>query len=167
MKQAHDWVDVYIGLGSNLEDPRRQLAEAVSEIGQLPEVTPVATSPFYASHPVGPQDQPDYVNAVMHIVTRRCALGLLHDLQAIENRHGRVRQQRWGARTLDLDLLLYGDERIAEEDLTVPHPEMARRSFVLYPLADVAGGDLAIPGLGSLRALQAECPANGLRRLEA
>lgn len=167
MNNHQPWVDVYIGLGSNLDDPAQQLLSASREITALPAVNLIALSPLYAGPPLGPQDQPDYVNAVMHVTTSMPAIELLHTLQQIENHHGRVRLQHWGARTLDLDILLYGDQRIEDSELTVPHPEISNRAFVLYPLADIAGHELAIPGLGGLGPLLAACPLAGLRRLVA
>ena len=158
-------VQVFIGLGSNLEDPIRHIRQAREDIAQLVDVTEVAFSPLYKSSPVGPQDQPDYVNAVMQIQTSLPATALLAKLQNIENAHGRLRSIRWGARTLDLDILLYADQTIMQADLQVPHREMARRAFVLYPLADIANPALMIPGIGSLQALLAACPALGIERL--
>lgn len=160
-------VEVYIGLGSNLDNPIDQLSRARVAIAALPGVIEIGFSPLYRSLPVGPQDQPDYVNAVMRVATDLDAMALLRQLQAIENRHGRLRLVRWGARTLDLDILLYGQQAIHEPDLNVPHPEMAMRGFVLYPLADVAPADLAIPGLGTLPSLLAACPPDGLRKIAA
>lgn len=165
MSNSRPWVDVYIGLGSNLDDPVEQLLSASREISELKDVRAVALSPLYASAPVGPQDQPDYVNAVQHISTCLPPLELLRALQSIENHHGRVRLRRWGERTLDLDILLYGEQMIASDVLTIPHLEIANRAFVLYPLTDVAGFDLSIPGMGSLQQLLAACPPDGLRRL--
>lgn len=161
------WVDAYIGLGSNLDNPVQQIESAQQQIAGLPQVELVAHSPLYRSSPVGPQDQPDYVNAVTHIITRLAPLELLQQLQAIENAHGRLRLVRWGARTLDLDVLLYGAQLIDLPTLQVPHPELPRRAFVLYPLADVAASDLSIPGKGTLNQLLAQCPADGLQRLAA
>lgn len=111
---------------------------------------------------MGPQDQPDYINAVMAIETQLPPLELLDGLQAIEAAHGRVRQgERWGPRTLDLDLLVYGDREIQSERLTVPHPGISLRRFVLLPLHDIEP-HLEIPGLGSLESLLAACPSDGL-----
>lgn len=164
---AEAGVQAYIGLGSNLDSPVDHLSRARAAIAALPGVNEIAFSPLYHSRPVGPQDQPDYVNAVMRIATNLDALALLRALQEIENRHGRLRLVRWGARTLDLDILLYGQQRIEEPDLIVPHPEMAKRGFVLYPLADVAPADLTIPGLGPLVTLLTACPPDGLRKFAA
>ena len=144
---------VYIGIGSNLDSPRLQVETAIAELRRLPDSNWVKCSPIYRSQPVGPQDQPDYVNAVAAIETETEAEVLLDTLQTIEQRHGRRRDgQRWGARTLDLDILLYGDEHISTDRLQVPHPEMQRRGFVLKPLHDIEPS-LMIPGLGSLESL--------------
>jgi 2-amino-4-hydroxy-6-hydroxymethyldihydropteridine diphosphokinase len=115
---------------------------------------------------VGPQDQPDYINAAARIETRLDAYRLLHWLQAVERNHGRVRDgTRWGPRTLDLDILLYGDAVIDEPGLRIPHPRLPARSFVLVPLKDIAPRDLPIPGHGRLRELLAACGGQEIRRL--
>ncbi|WP_445367631.1 2-amino-4-hydroxy-6-hydroxymethyldihydropteridine diphosphokinase [Methylomonas sp. BW4-1] len=165
MTLAKSAVEAYIGLGSNLEDSVDHVNRARQEIAALPGVVEIAFSPLYRSLPVGPQDQPDYVNAVLRISTELGPLVLLRQLQQIENRHGRLRNVRWGARTLDLDVLLYAQQRINEPDLVVPHPELAKRAFVLYPLTDVTSSDLKIPGLDSLSQLLAACPPDGLRKI--
>lgn len=159
------WYDAYIGLGSNLDNPMQHLLSAVKDIANSSEIRQLALSPLYQSDPVGPPNQPDYINAVMHIETTLTPLALLHQLQAIENRHGRIRHERWGARTLDLDILLYDNQTIDLKELSVPHPEMTKRSFVLYPLADIAPDDLPIPGRGTLLDQLTRCPKDGLRRL--
>jgi len=144
----HRWRPAYIGVGSNLDDPVRHVSEAIEDIAALEGVQRVTSSSLYRSAPMGPAGQPDFINAVVAIRTSLSARQLLAGLQAIENAHGRVRgRERWGPRTLDLDLLVYGAETIAEPDLTVPHPGIARRNFVLLPLAELAP-DLDIPGLG-------------------
>lgn len=158
-------VEAYIGLGANLDDPVRQILTAADEIADLPNVERIALSPLYISKPVGPQDQPDYVNAALRIKTGLAPLQLLGELQRIENKHGRIRTVRWGARTLDLDLLLFDQQSINLPELTVPHRELAKRAFVLYPLADIADPALPIPGLGSLAALLAACPEDGISKL--
>ncbi|KAA0016050.1 2-amino-4-hydroxy-6-hydroxymethyldihydropteridine diphosphokinase [Salinicola corii] len=137
----------YVGLGSNLESPRDQLARAVSALASLPVSERVAVSSLYASAPVGLQDQPDFVNAVVAVRTRLSPLALLDQLQAIEQRHRRVRHRHWGPRTLDLDLLWYAGLTCHSPRLTLPHPEMMHRRFVLEPLAEIAptlslGGEL-------------------------
>lgn len=155
----------YIGLGSNLESPVGQIKSARLAISALGNAKELAFSSLYTSAPMGPQDQPDYVNAVMAVATSLSSLDLLQALQGIELEHGRVRGgQRWGARTLDLDLLLYGGQQIDTAELTVPHKGIAERSFVLYPLFECAP-DLIIPGKGRLSDLLAQCPFAGLRQL--
>mgnify|MGYP006274238979 CR=1 FL=1 len=157
-------VEAYIGLGSNLDNPVANLHSAYQAISNLAEVSCLALSPFYSSKPVGPQDQPDYVNAVLRINTTLSAQQLLAELQQIETAHGRIRNIRWGARTLDLDILLFGNTVINDANLIVPHVEMANRGFVLYPLADIAPSDLQI-GQSSLAQLLAACPADGLHKI--
>lgn len=158
--------EVYIGLGSNLADPLCQLAQAVTALASLPGTALIAQSPFYRSRPVGPQDQPDFVNGAVKLGTSLPPLVLLDHLQRIENAHGRLRKRHWGPRTLDLDLLLYGDRPLQNERLTVPHPELANRDFVLQPLLDL-DPELILPDGRALNVLRHQCPDNGLKRLEA
>ena len=124
----------YIGLGSNLGDSRQILAEAVQKLATLGAVK---TSRLYQSPPMGPQDQPNYLNAAVQLVTDLEPLALLDELQRFEQESGRVRLRRWGERTLDLDLLMYGEEQIQNERLTVPHIGVMERDFVLMPLLDL------------------------------
>ena len=155
----------YIGLGSNLAEPVAQIKSARTAIASIKGVQELAFSSLYHSLPMGPQDQPDYVNAVMCVATDRLPMDLLRCLQNIENDHGRVRKgERWGARTLDLDVLIYGDQEIDLPDLTVPHKGLAERSFVLYPLFEIAP-QLVVPGKGLIADLVAKCPLSGLRRM--
>lgn len=156
-------VTAYIGLGSNLDDPAQQVRDAFAELADMADTALEARSPLYRSDPIGPADQPDYINAVAQLRTSLAAEALLDALQAIEQRHHRQRDVHWGPRTLDLDLLLYGELEITTARLQVPHPHMTERAFVLYPLADVAPG-LSIPGYGALSRLLASCPATGLER---
>lgn len=158
------WETAYIGLGSNLDHPAGQVRSALCEIAALPGVCELRCSSLYRSAPVGPPGQPDYINAVMGVQTRLDPHALLAALQTIEQRHGRVRQVRWGPRTLDLDLLLYGGRCIQSEHLTVPHPQLLVRPFVLYPLAEIAP-DVVIPGHGPIAACLVHCPPEGLERL--
>ena len=127
----------YIGLGSNLQNPLQQVEQAITELDQIADSQLVAHSGWYQSSAVGPGQQPDYINGVAKLSTRLSPEALLAALQAIENRHQRQRTVRWGARTLDLDLLLFGDQEINTPTLTVPHPRIAERNFVLYPLAEL------------------------------
>ena len=127
----------YLGLGANLHQPLQQLQQAVVALAALEHCQLQHVSSLYGSKPMGPQDQPDYVNAVAALETRLPPHALLAHLQEVESRHGRTRGIRWGARTLDLDLLLYADDVIRTSDLTVPHPELANRNFVVIPLLDI------------------------------
>ena len=156
----------YIGLGSNLADPIAQIKAARTAIAAISGVQELAFSGLYHSLPMGPQDQPDYVNAVMGITTDLLPMALLRSLQAIEIDQGRVRKgERWGARTLDLDILIYGDQIIDLPDLTAPHPGISERSFVLYPLFEISP-HLLVPGKGSIADLIDQCPLSGLKRLD-
>ncbi|MDJ0807849.1 MAG: 2-amino-4-hydroxy-6-hydroxymethyldihydropteridine diphosphokinase [Gammaproteobacteria bacterium] len=156
-------VIAYIGLGSNLQGPQEQIDRALQELTELPESQTVAHSSLYRSRPVGPQDQPDFINAVAMLETDLQAERLLDELLGLEDRHQRVRDGRlWGPRTLDLDLLLLGERRIVTERLQVPHPQMTVRAFVLVPLAEIAPADLLIPGAGKLSELLKEVDRSGL-----
>ncbi len=160
-------VRAYIGIGSNLNDPVAQVQQAISALQTLPDTTLVSTSSLYSGTPMGPADQPDYINAVAGIDTCLSASELLQAMNRIEERQGRVRQGvQWGPRTLDLDLLLYGDSSIDTPGLTVPHPGMHERDFVIVPLAEIAG-NLAIPGRGQLKALASSCQSHALKKLVA
>ncbi|MGO1749439.1 MAG: 2-amino-4-hydroxy-6-hydroxymethyldihydropteridine diphosphokinase [Marinobacter sp.] len=156
--------DAFIGLGSNLQEPTTQLARAVAELAALPNTTFIAQSPFYASRPVGPQDQPDFVNGAVWLRTELAPHTLLDQLQAIEQAHGRERLKHWGPRTLDLDLLLFGGQALNDDRLTVPHRELPNRDFVLQPLLDLKP-DLTLPEGTAIATLRAQCPDNQLRRL--
>lgn len=153
-------VKAAIGLGSNLDQPAQQLARAFEELAGLPDSRLLACSGLYQSVAVGPA-QPDYLNACALLATDLAPLALLDHLQAIEAAHQRVRSIHWGPRTLDLDLLLYGDQRIDEARLTVPHAHLAVRNFVLYPLADI-WPDARLPDGRSIDSLLAACTMNGL-----
>lgn len=153
----------YIGLGSNLEDPLTQVNRAFEELGQLPQTQLLKRSAIYTSKPVGPA-QPDFINAVALLDTQLAPLALLDALQTIEQAHQRVRIEHWGPRTLDLDLLLYDDHISTSERLTIPHPYLTQRSFVLYPLADITP-DLLLPDGSHLIGLLRQCPPDGLVKL--
>lgn len=156
--------NVYIGLGSNLEDPLAQLQIAVHSLEALPETTLVGCSQFYGSKPLGPDDQPDFVNAVCQIETQLPPQRLLSALQQIEVEQGRIKKRHWGERLIDLDILLYADQCIKTADLTVPHSEIALRDFVLIPLAEIAPG-LVIPGLGRIETLISNLETSYLKPL--
>lgn len=153
----------YIGLGSNLGKPLYYLRQAHQALSQLPHTRVVCSSSVYLSRPQGPQDQPDYLNAVLCLDTQLAPLALLDVLQTIEHANDRVRKRRWGERTLDLDLLLYAQQQIALPRLTVPHPQLTQRNFVLYPLYEIAP-DLAIQGTPLAQLCQQQ-GQHGLQRL--
>jgi 2-amino-4-hydroxy-6-hydroxymethyldihydropteridine diphosphokinase len=158
-------VTAYIGLGSNLSDPKMQVSKAAKEIANISASHVIALSPLYLSKPMGPQDQDDYINAVVALETRLSAFELLGALQAIEKAAGRVRKEnRWGARILDCDILLYGNETIENERLTVPHYGMKVREFVLLPLADIAP-NLLLPDGTPVSLLANEISNNGIVKL--
>ena len=155
---------IYIGMGSNLADPAEQLRSAVDALAQLPQTELVGVSAFYQSDSLLP-GQPRYTNAVAALDSTLPPLELLDALQAIENGQGRERLERWGPRTLDLDIVLFGDRLIDEPRLKVPHYHLQERAFVLYPLAELAPADLRLADGRSLSDLLAACPFVGLERL--
>lgn len=154
----------YIALGSNLDNPIDQVQQAFEELAQLPHTHLISRSSLYNSAPVGRLDQPDFINAVACIETLLAPRELLHALLAIEQRHGRVRESLNAPRTLDLDILIYDNLQCADEDLTLPHPRMAQRSFVLKPLMEISP-ECDIPGLGPIAPLSAACDNQRLTRL--
>jgi 2-amino-4-hydroxy-6-hydroxymethyldihydropteridine diphosphokinase len=158
-------VRVYVGLGSNLEDPVAQVLEAVEELEMIPDSILVQRSSLYRGKPMGPADQPDYVNAVVAMDTLLSAEDFMQALTRIEDLQGREREgEKWGPRIIDLDLLMYGKQKISTPDLTVPHPGMHERDFVIVPLSEVAG-DVNIPGQGRLTKLINNCENHSLRKL--
>jgi len=155
-------ITAYIAVGSNLADPVSQANLAIETLKSLPQSKFIATSKLYSSTPMGPQNQPDYINAVVAIETELTPIELLNCTQAIEQEQGRVRKdERWGPRTLDLDIILYGNEVIDSERLTVPHYGMKGREFVLYPLAEIAPS-LQLPDGTELSELLKVVDKNGL-----
>jgi 2-amino-4-hydroxy-6-hydroxymethyldihydropteridine diphosphokinase len=158
------FMPAYVGLGSNLDDPAAQLSRALQALACLPDTRLVAVSGRYRNPPMGPAGQPDYLNAVAGLLTRLSPQALLAALQGIEHEQGRRRDgPRWGPRTMDLDLLAYGSARLESDALTLPHPGIRSRPFVLVPLAEVAPG-LHLPDGQSVAALAAAVDATGLRR---
>ena len=152
----------YVGLGSNLQDPAAQVRAAFDALAGLPRTRLVGRSSLYGSRPMGPVAQPDFCNAVAGLLTELDAATLLAALRTIEQRCGRERSaERWGPRVIDLDLLVYGEERSADPHLTLPHPGIAERNFVLRPLCEIAP-DLLVPGVGRVMALAAKLSADGL-----
>jgi 2-amino-4-hydroxy-6-hydroxymethyldihydropteridine diphosphokinase len=159
------WQPAYIAVGSNLNEPRAQVLAACARLAALPLTQVMLTSPLYASRAYGPIVQPAFVNAVVGAVTRLEPGALLAELLALEIALGRpAERQRWGPRIIDLDLLVYGRARRAEPSLTLPHPGIVERNFVLYPLADIAP-DLDVPGLGRVAELAGRVTSDGVRRL--
>ncbi|SIT72229.1 2-amino-4-hydroxy-6-hydroxymethyldihydropteridinediphosphokinase [Ectothiorhodosinus mongolicus] len=155
---------VYLGLGANIEAPEAQLTCALDSLKAHPAMILEAVSGFYQSRPHGPQNQPDFVNAVARVRTELSPWALLDVLKAQEQQQGRSAGEHWGPRPLDLDILVYEDVDIADARLTVPHPRLAERPFVLWPLAEIAPA-LRIPGLGMVGDLKAACADEGIKAL--
>ncbi|WP_029935481.1 2-amino-4-hydroxy-6-hydroxymethyldihydropteridine diphosphokinase [Thiomicrospira pelophila] len=149
------WFQVAIGLGSNLADPAEQINTAVQSLQALNSIRQLTLSDLWRSKPQGPQDQPDFVNAVCVCETCLTPEALLVCLQAIEKNQGRIKRRHWGERLIDLDILLYADQQIEQPGLVIPHPCMTQRDFVLIPLAQVWPQD-HLPGLGRLEELMAQ-----------
>lgn len=157
---------VFIGLGSNLAEPIRQIERALTALAGVSDSRLLRRSRLYRSRPLGPQNQPDYLNAVAEMETALSPLVLLDHLQAIERAQGRQRGERWGARTLDLDLLLYGQAQLHHGRLQVPHGGLYARNFVLYPLAELVAEDYRLPTGQPLRDLLQHCSVEGLQVLD-
>ncbi len=160
------WVPAYIGVGSNLGDSLARVRAAFAALAQLPGCRLEATSRLYRTRPFGPVQQGDFINAVAGVLTQLSALQLLAGIRGIETAAGRVRSERWGPRTLDLDLLVFGDQRIDTPELTVPHPGIAERGFVLAPLVDIAP-TLQVPGVGRAEQLLQRLPETGIAEVIA
>jgi len=154
----------FVGLGSNMDEPHRQLQRAFTELDGLPDTRLLARSSLYRSAPLGFAEQPDFVNAVAKLETALTPQALLQVLLLVEHRHGRERTFRNAPRTLDLDVLLYDDLRLHEHGLTIPHPQMQLRAFVLQPLLEIAP-DCAIPGIGSAEQALRECHDQTLEKI--
>lgn len=152
---AARWCPAYVGIGSNLDSPEQQVSKAIGFLEELPEAMLVSVSGLYQSVPLCGAEQPDYINAVAALVTQKSAHAFLKQLQALENRQGRVRgDERWAARILDLDLLAFGNTVLTDDELTLPHPGIAARNFVLLPWNDITP-DYVVPRLGRIRDLAA------------
>jgi len=154
----------FIGLGSNLANPVTQVLQAMQAIDCLPETRVLARSGLYRSAPVGYLDQPDFINAVVRVETALAPLALLHALLALEQENGRTREFQNAPRTLDLDVLLYDNMQHHEHGLTLPHPQMHKRAFVLQPLLEIAP-DCVIPGLGAAKKAMQQCTDQQLEKL--
>ena len=159
-------VNVYIGLGSNLDQPKDHIRLALEDLKKLPQSQLVIASRLYLSKPVGPQDQDDFINAVALLATTLDPLTLLDKLQAIEQQHQRVRERHWGPRTLDLDILLFGNQVIEQPRLKVPHVQMDQRDFVIGPLLEICP-QLVLPNGTPLQHLLQQCPIDGLICVDA
>jgi 2-amino-4-hydroxy-6-hydroxymethyldihydropteridine diphosphokinase len=164
---ATRFLPAYVALGSNLDDPRAQVERALAALAELPQTRLVLRSSLYSSRPLGPVEQPDFVNAVAGLLTAFDPAALLAALKDLEVRLGRARPVvRWGPRRIDLDLLVHGTERSDTDALRLPHPGIAERAFVLVPLAEIAP-DLDVPGLGRVRDLLVRVDAASLERIAA
>jgi 2-amino-4-hydroxy-6-hydroxymethyldihydropteridine diphosphokinase len=161
------WQPAYVGIGSNLSDPWRQVEIAFEALAAIAGTRLVLRSRLWRSKPMGPQDQPDFVNGAAGLLTTKTPRELLAELQAIERRMGKTGPEvRWGPRLIDLDLLVFGDTPVDEPGLRLPHPGVHQRNFVLYPLAEIAA-ELWVPGLARVRALRERVSGEGIERLAA
>lgn len=156
----------FVALGSNLEDPQHQVLRALAELDSLPETRVIAKSALYRTAPVGYDNQPDFINAAAEVSTTLEPLALLRALLALETAHGRERPFPNAPRVLDLDLLMYDEMQLHDPELTLPHPRLHERGFVLFPLADIAA-DVNVPGQGRVRDLLRSLPDQGVERLAA
>lgn len=165
MTARSDWVPTYIALGSNLDDPRSQILNGFARLEQLPRTRLIVRSRLYATKPYGSVPQPDFVNAAAGMLTTLTPRQLLTELKQLEADIGRAQPLvRWGPRLIDFDLLVYGDQRVDETGLVVPHVGIPQRNFVLYPLCDIAP-ELVIPGFGVARELARRVDPAGLHVL--
>lgn len=156
----------FVALGSNLEDPQHQVLRALAELDSLPQTRVIAKSALYRTAPLGYDNQPDFINAAAEVSTTLEPVALLRALLALETAHGRERPFPNAPRVLDLDLLLYDDQELHDPELTLPHPRLHERGFVLFPLADIAA-DVNVPGQGRVRDLLRSLPDQGVERLVA
>jgi len=153
---AAHWWPAYIGIGSNLESPADQVRQAVSALREMPNCILVHESGLYRSAPMGPPDQPDFINAVVSLLTQMDAHEMLRNLHDIEEKHGRERvEEQWGPRILDLDLLAYGQQSSNSEEMRLPHPRITERNFVLLPWNEITP-HFRVPGLASVAELAAK-----------
>jgi len=154
----------FVGLGSNLDNPKEQIKRAVIALNDTDDIEITGLSSLYQSKPIDGTEQPDYINAVCRLNTHLSALELLYVCQQIEINQERVRETRWGPRTIDLDIIMYGSQVIASKKLVVPHPEMMNRAFVLVPLKEIEP-ELIVPVLGSITKLIAKIDSSELIKL--
>ena len=161
------WRPAYVALGSNLSEPRRQVERAFEALAAMPGTNLVQRSGLWRSQPMGPQDQPEFINAAAGLVTTASPREFLAELKSIERRLGRTEPAvRWGPRSIDLDLLVFGDLELNEPGLVLPHPGLHQRNFVLYPLAEIAA-ELWVPGLARVCRLRERVSGAGIERLAA
>jgi len=161
------WTPAYVAIGSNLDDPQTQVLRTFDALSKVTGSKLIACSRLFRTRPLGPQDQPDFVNAAAGMLTTLSAREFLFELQQIERALGKqTPTQRWGARRIDLDLIAFGEQRHDEPDLQVPHPGVSSRNFVLYPLLDIAP-ELSIPGRGRVRELARHVSGDGIAPLAA
>ena len=158
------YTDVYIGLGSNIEQPYLQIKKAMMALDNLSGTKVLSNSGYFTSKPMGPEDQPDYVNAVVEIQTTMEAAELLQQCQLIEQQQGRIKNRHWGERTIDLDILLYADQKIDTSDLTVPHPGICQRDFVYLPLLKI-NSEIEVPAKGMLHDIVQSAESQTLKKL--
>lgn len=159
------WFPAYIALGSNIDSPQEQIQRGFEQLSQVPSTRVIARSALYRSAPFGPVQQPEFFNAVAGVLTQLTPQALLQALKQLEQTLGRGQPiVRWGPRSIDFDLLVYAQVQIESVVLTIPHPGITERNFVLYPLRDIAP-DLLVPGKGTVRALAASVGVEGLRRI--
>jgi 2-amino-4-hydroxy-6-hydroxymethyldihydropteridine diphosphokinase len=159
------WRPAYVAIGSNLEHPRERVLEAMERMAALGAAHALLRSQLYLSRPMGPQDQPDFINAAVGLLTQHSPQEMLAGLLDIERSMGRNRGERWGPRVIDLDLVWMVDAAVDEPGLTVPHPGVSIRNFVLYPLADIAP-TIKIPGIGTVLDLKLKVGGGGISVLE-
>ncbi len=165
MTSAVHWYPAYVSLGSNLQNPARQIEAALGSVTEIPNTRLVSTSSLYRSAPFGDVKQPDFLNAVVSVLTGLGPQELLSELQEIENRLGRERDgTRWGPRVIDLDLLVYSNQKLDEPELTIPHVGIGERNFVLLPLGEIAP-DLVIPGLGRVACIPVNVDEPSISRI--
>jgi 2-amino-4-hydroxy-6-hydroxymethyldihydropteridine diphosphokinase len=166
MMSVNNYSTAYIGLGSNLDNPHFQIDRAIDALRHVQHISAVSCSYYYRSKAVGPGEQPDYVNAAIKCETTLLPIELLAELQRIESDHGRQRDIRWGARTIDLDLLLYDNICLDKPTLQIPHPEIRNRNFVLYPLLDL-NPNLTFPDGDRLESIMQSISMDDLHRIDS
>lgn len=154
----------FIGVGSNLNTPKEQIKCAINVLSSYPKIKVISKSSLYISKALETRDQPDYINCVISIKTEYSPYELLKTLQEIEKKQGRVRKKKWASRIIDLDILLYGNKKISDQELTIPHPEIYKRHFVVYPLAEISN-NLVFPDNRHINEIITQCPICELKKI--